>query len=144
MYLRASRRNLLQIWVVAMAGVLNAVRATGQENSSSDKRSQPKSGKDEEAVYEPGGDVKAPKLLHYVEPEFSPNSKEAFVEGTVKISTVVTVEGNPEAFRIVRGLNTEEDRTAVEALKKWKFTPGTKAGHPVNVRVVVEIEFHLL
>ena len=99
---------------------------------------------DAEKIYEPGGDVKRPKLVRYVEPEFSAKSKEAFVEGTVKISTVVTVEGVPSICRIVSGLNAEEDRTALEALKQWRFQPGTKCGHPVNVRVTVEIAFHLL
>lgn len=97
-----------------------------------------------EKIYEPGGDVKGPKLLHYVEPEFSPKSKEAFVEGTVRISTVITTEGVPTAYRVLSGLNAEEDRTAVEALKQWRFQPGTKDGQKVTVRVTVEIDFHLL
>jgi len=61
-----------------------------------------------DVVYEPGGDVKPPKLLHYVEPAFSPSSKEAFVEGTVKISTVVTTEGIATKLRVTSGLNAEE------------------------------------
>ena len=95
-------------------------------------------------VYEPGGAVKAPKLLHYVEPEFSSQSKEAFLEGTVKISTVVTADGHPSESRIIHGLNAEEDKTALEPLKQWRFQPGTKAGKPVNVRVNIEVVFHLL
>jgi TonB family protein len=97
-----------------------------------------------EIVYEPGGDVKPPKLVHYVEPAFSPSSKEAYVEGTVKISTVVTRDGVTTSLRVTSGLNAEEDRTAMEAVKQWKFQPGTKAGQPVNVRVNVEVTFHLL
>lgn len=79
-----------------------------------------------------------------MEPEFSPKSKEAYVEGVVKISTVVDTDGSPTAYRVTSGLNAEEDRTAVEALKKWKFKPGTKNGQPAKVRVTVEVEFHLL
>lgn len=88
--------------------------------------------------------MKPPKLTHYVEPDFSPSSKEAFVEGTVKISTVVTTEGLPSMLKIVKGLNTDEDKTAVEAVKQWRFQPGTKAGQPVRVKVTVEVDFHLL
>lgn len=95
-------------------------------------------------VYEPGGAIKAPKLIHYVEPEFSSQSKEAFIEGTVKISTVVTAEGHPSESHVIHGLNAEEDRTALEALKQWRFQPGTKEGKPVNVKVNIEIAFHLL
>jgi TonB family protein len=98
----------------------------------------------EEPTYTPGGDVKPPKLIHYVEPEFSSSSKEAFVEGVVKISIVVTADGLPTELHIVSGLNTEEDNTAMVAVKQWRFQPGTKNGRPVRVRVTVEINFHLL
>jgi len=98
----------------------------------------------DDPVYEPGGDVKPPKLIHYVEPDFSPDSKEAFVEGTVKISSIVTTDGIPTNLHVTSGLNAEEDRTAVEAVKKWRFDPGTKGGHAVKVHVTIEVDFHLL
>jgi TonB family protein len=79
-----------------------------------------------------------------VEPEFSSQSKEAFIEGIVKISTIVTTEGNASESRVIHGLNAEEDRTALEALKQWRFQPGTKNGKPVRVKVTIEIAFHLL
>lgn len=98
----------------------------------------------DDTVYEPGGDVKPPKLIHYVEPAFSSSSKEAFVEGTVKISTVVTADGKPSGIKVVKGLNTEEDRTAMDAVEQWRFDPGTRSGKPVKVRVNVEVDFHLM
>jgi protein TonB len=97
-----------------------------------------------EKVYDPGGDVKPPKLIHYVEPAFSDDSTEAFVEGTVRILTVVTRDGIPTDLHVTSGLNAQEDRTALDAVKQWRFQPGTKDGHPVNVRVTVEVDFHLL
>lgn len=114
------------------------------DDQKDERKAESKADSDEDKVYEPGGDVKSPKLVHYVEPAFSAKSKEAFVEGTVKLSAVITKAGavtNPE---VLSGLNAEEDRTAVEALKQWKFDPGTRNGQPVNVRVTVEINFHLL
>jgi TonB family protein len=95
-------------------------------------------------VYQPGGDVKSPKLVHYVEPAFSSSSKEAFVEGVVRISAVVKSDGVPTDIHISKGLNSEEDQKAMEAVGKWRFRPGTKNGQAVNVRVTVEVEFHLL
>ena len=126
--LELGRRLLCVAWI--LASFCGSVQAVGEQESSE--------------VFEPGGPVRAPKLIHYVEPEFSPASKEAFVEGTVKISTVVTSDGMPTKCQVVAGLNTEEDRTAVEALKQWRFKPGTKEGKPVNVHVTVEVAFHLL
>ena len=116
---------------------------SNDQDSKSDKKSTEKA-KGNEKVYVPGGDVKAPKLTHYVEPEFSSSSKEAFVDGVVKIETVVTVEGLPSELKILTGLNAEEDKTAMEAVRQWRFRPGTKGDEPVKVRVTVEVDFHLL
>ncbi len=137
------RREFL--WTLARA--LTAACVTGSiwaDDSAGQSDNQRKSDGANDKIYEPGGDVKGPKLVHYVEPAFSPSSKEAFVEGTVKISTVVTREGVATDLHVTSGLNAEEDKTAVEAVKQWKFDPGTKDGQPVNVRVTVEVTFHLL
>ncbi|MBV9038348.1 MAG: energy transducer TonB [Acidobacteriaceae bacterium] len=145
MYLNSSRRaffcQLIAAILLDIRGGADGLQ-TGANNSKAEANNSKKDAVAE--VYEPGGSIKAPKLLHYVEPEFSSKSKEAFIEGTVKISTVVTAEGRPSEPRIVHGLNAEEDRTAIEALKQWRFQPGTKDGKPVNVRVMVEVAFHLL
>ncbi|MGH9584581.1 MAG: energy transducer TonB [Bryobacteraceae bacterium] len=95
-------------------------------------------------VYEPGGDVTPPKLIHYVEPAFSDSSKDAYTEGTVRILTVVTRDGIPTDLHVTSGLNADADRTALDAVKQWRFQPGLKNGRPVNVRVTVEVAFHLL
>jgi TonB family protein len=121
---------------------LAVLARSDDQAAKSDKDS--KTADEQEKIYEPGGDVKPPKLVHYVEPAFSPSSKEAFVEGTVKISTVITRDGVATSLRVVSGLNSEEDRTAAEAVKQWKFQPGTKAGQPVSVHVTVEVTFHLM
>ena len=129
-------------WVGAIA--LSLLVSVGLGRADDNKAKE--QGKDPAPVevFEPGPGVKAPKLIHYVEPEFSANSKEAFVEGVVKVSTVVSTDGTVSNCQILRGLNAEEDRTAMKAVKLWRFQPGTKEGKPVNVRVTVEIEFHLM
>lgn len=115
-----------------------------QDGSKDAKKSAGDKGKDEDKVYVPGGDVKPPKLTHYVEPEFSSSSSEAFVDGIVKIEAIVTADGLPTNLKILSGLNTQEDKTAMEAVKQWRFRPGTKGDEPVKVKVTVEVNFHLL
>lgn len=139
MYPDSSRRAFCWKLLISLPGALVAARADDQSSANHKDK-----GTAENKVYQPGGDVKPPKLVHYVEPDFSPKSKEAFVEGTVKMSTVVTSDGVATDLHVMSGLNTEEDRTAVEAVKQWKFQPGTKDGQPVNVKVTVEVSFHLL
>lgn len=130
------------VWVRALA--ISLLLSAALCRADDDKQKEKTSDAAAAEVYEPGPAVKAPKLVHYVEPEFSANSKEAFVEGVVRVSTVVTKEGTASNCQIVRGLNSEEDKTALKAVKLWRFQPGTKDGKPVNVRVTVEIEFHLM
>ncbi len=95
-------------------------------------------------VYEPGGDVTRPKLVHAVEPAFSTKSNEAFVEGTVTVSAVVNAHGGLMDIQVLKGLSAAQDRSALDALKEWRFEPGLKAGKPVNVRVKIQVDFHLL
>jgi hypothetical protein len=89
-YPNSNRRSFL-ISLISVAGGCLAgqtqVRALDGQNGSKAKPA------DEPDIYEPGGEVKAPKLVHYVEPNFSSSSQEAFVEGVVRISAVVTTEG---------------------------------------------------
>ena len=95
-------------------------------------------------VYSPGGDVKAPKVVHYVEPAFADTSKEAFVDGIVKLKTTVTPQGLPTDIQVTKGLSAQEDQNAIDAVKQWRFQPGTKGGEAVHVRVSIEIAFHLM
>jgi TonB family protein len=125
------------------AGLFAGPSVAWCDDDKKDSKTESNSGPDD-TVYEPGGDVKSPRLVHYVEPAFSSSSKEAFVEGTVKISTVVTTDGKPTEAHVVKGLNSDEDHNAMEAVMKWRFDPGTKKGKPVKVRVNVEVDFHLL
>jgi TonB family protein len=120
-----------------------ASNAAGPSAASSNSDSAKKQ-KAADVVYEPGNGVKPPKLVHYVEPEFSPSSEEAFVNGLVRLSTVVTPEGIPTAVRVVTGLTKSEDESAISAVQQWRFEPGTKDGEAVNVRITVEVDFHLL
>ena len=94
----------------------------------------------DDAVYEVGNGVSAPRLTKQVQPQHP--SKGFKVTGTVLIGLVVSPSGDPTKVHVVRSLEKDIDQAAVEAVQKWQFQPGMKDGKPVPVKVAVEIRFH--
>ncbi len=93
---------------------------------------------------DPGRSVTAPRLLSKVEPTYAEQARKARYEGTVVLRVVVSPEGTVEEPSIVMPLGLGLDEKAIEAVKKWRFEPGTKDGKPVAVVANVEVNFHLL
>ncbi len=91
-----------------------------------------------------GGDVTKPELLHKVEPEYSEEARKAKHSGTVVLYIEVDTTGHATNIRVIRSLGLGLDEKAVEAVKKWIFAPGKKAGKPVTVQATVEVNFRLL
>ncbi len=63
------------------------------------------------------------------------------MKGSVSISLVVNSKGLPENPQVVQGLDPEVDKSAVEAIKQWRFSPAQKDKKPVAVKVTVEVQF---
>jgi protein TonB len=116
--------------------------------ASDDQKSGQKSGTDDDPVTEPvydiGGDVKPPRVVHRVMPEFTEKSREQHVEGSVVLVTVVTSKGEAHQIRVQKSLDKELDQKAIEALRQWQFQPGQKDNKPVATRVSIEIRFNVL
>jgi TonB family protein len=87
--------------------------------------------------------VQPPKVLFRVEPEYTPEARDAKVQGTVVVQAVIHEDGGLEVIKIVRGLDYGLTDKAVEALQQWKFTPGMKDGKAVSVALNVEVNFNL-
>jgi bla regulator protein BlaR1 len=94
-------------------------------------------------IYHVGGDVSAPKLVYAPDPEFTKKARRAKYQGACVISTVVDAEGNPTQVKVVRHLGMGLENKAVEAVKQYKFEPGTRLGKPVAVEVKIEVNFRL-
>jgi TonB family protein len=112
--------------------------------STPTETTQTKSGPPGRAVYKVGGDVLPPFLLHKIEATYTPEAHASHVEGTVVLYVEVTPEGFTENIRIIRSLDAGLDQKAIQAVREWRFRPGTKAGKPVTVAATVEVNFRLL
>ena len=95
----------------------------------------------EPQVYEPGPGVVAPKLLHDVKPHYPPSAVNSGISGTVLLACVVRPDGTASDISVKRSLDPVLDNEAIEALKQWRFTPGSRDGKPVPVMVSVEMSF---
>lgn len=92
-------------------------------------------------VLRPGGGVTTPTVLQEVKPEYPAAKREAGIAGTVTLDCVVLPNGRVGDTRVTRALDPELDRQAIAALRQWRFTPGSRDGKPVPVRVSVDIDF---
>jgi TonB family protein len=94
-------------------------------------------------VHRIGGDVTAPVLTSKVEPKYTEEARIAKYQGTAVLSIEVGPDGLAHNIKVVRALGFGLDQKAIEALSRWKFSPGAMAGHPVTVAAMVETNFKL-
>ncbi|HEY3975063.1 MAG TPA: energy transducer TonB [Candidatus Sulfotelmatobacter sp.] len=87
--------------------------------------------------------VIAPKAIYSPEPEFSEKARKAGEQGNVTLSLIVGTDGKPRDVKVSCSSQPDLNDNAAEALKNWRFEPGTKDGKPVMVEVAVEVQFHL-
>jgi TonB family protein len=87
--------------------------------------------------------LKQPQSVYTPDPSFSEEARRARYQGTTILNVVVDKEGNVSRIRLVRPLGMGLDENAMEALKTWRFKPGTYNGQPVSVEMNVEVAFNL-
>lgn len=90
----------------------------------------------------PGVRVKmeAPHLTYAPDPKFPKNERKARHQGTAVLLLVVHSDGLPGDITVSRTLSPEFDKAAIDAVKKWRFSPATRDGKPVAVRIQVEVK----
>jgi TonB family protein len=95
-------------------------------------------------LYQIGGRVSAPVVIHSVEAEFSDEARRAKYQGVCLVSLIVDAQGNPQNIRISQALGMGLDEKAIEAIRQYKFKPAMKDGKtPVPVPITIEVNFHL-
>jgi len=88
-------------------------------------------------------DVTAPLLIHSVLPEYSPEAKQAKIQGTIELMITVKVDGTVQFENFRKTLGYGLDEKAREAVEQWLFTPGKKNGVPVATMTTVSMNFSL-
>jgi TonB family protein len=89
-----------------------------------------------------GGRIAMPPRLVHTQPIYPQLAKVGKVQGTVDIAIVVDQFGNVEQAKVVRSI-PQLDNAAVEAVRKWKYSPTVVNGVAVPVTMVVHVTFAL-
>jgi TonB family protein len=86
--------------------------------------------------------VRPPRKLVNVSPVYPPAARDAKVQGVVILETVIGVDGTVARTGVVRSIPLL-DQAAMDAVRQWRFEPTLLNGVPVEVEMVVTINFTL-
>jgi protein TonB len=87
-----------------------------------------------------GGQIKAPEVLHRVEPRYPPVAQNAHVAGTVVLEAIVDKAGRVQSVRVLRGIPLLNE-SAVEAVKQWRYSPLMLNGQATPFILTVTVTF---
>ena len=90
-----------------------------------------------------GGNVKAPVAVSRVDPVYTEAARRARVRGFAIVEATIDRQGNVIEARIVKPLPMGLDAAALNAVRQWKFRPGTLNGQPVPVIFNLTVNFQL-
>lgn len=91
--------------------------------------------------FQRAGTLSGPDLLQKVDPKYPQELIKEHVQGEVILYAIIRKDGSVDSVQLVRGLEPQLDRNAMEALAQWKFRPGTRDGAPVDMETVAHIPF---
>ncbi len=84
-----------------------------------------------------------PAAVTRVQPEYPELARKAGIEGTVLVKILVDKEGRVRDAILLRGIGAGLDEAALEAIRKWVYTPAIQNSRPVAVWVAQPILFRL-
>ena len=91
-----------------------------------------------------GGNIRVPRKLHDVRPVFPVSMREAAREGTVPMEAIIGTDGSVTSVRVLSAdIHPDFAISAVDAVRQWRFDPTLLNGKPVEVRMIVSVEFKL-
>jgi TonB family protein len=91
-----------------------------------------------------GSALTPPRIIGViVQPAYTAEAFERFIEGTVRLEGTVDTAGNTTNLHVVKGLGFGLDESALSEVANWKFTPGLRNGAPVQTSLDIDVDFKL-
>jgi TonB family protein len=88
------------------------------------------------------GDIKKPRLIRKVDPNYPEKAKKAGIQGRVVVTAVTDVFGCVVEAKVIKGPEALRE-TAVNAIKQWVYEPYLINGVPKPVKFTVVVSFNL-
>ena len=145
------RRGFIGLAIVLIAGL--ALAAPQSSTINPEKPANPVI--DAEGVYHVGNGVTAPKLVYSVDAEFSEAARRKGINGTVMVALTVMLNGQVANVHVKRSAAEDFtkakdrkaaatlDEKALEAIRQYRFEPGSYKGKPVPVAISIDVNFHI-
>jgi TonB family protein len=89
-----------------------------------------------------GGNLKAPRKIKDVKPEYPQEAKDNGLQGVVILEGVIGADGRVREARILRSVRGL-DEAAMTAMLQWEFTQTLLNGAPIPVVMTVTVNFTL-
>ena len=90
----------------------------------------------------PGFDI-APKVTIQVPPVYPPQALKDGIVGTVYLETKIDALGTVSAVKVTKSDADVLNDAAMEAVRKWRFTPAKKDGKDIACTVTIPFKFQL-
>jgi TonB family protein len=84
-----------------------------------------------------------PRLISRRDPEYTPEARQAGLQGKVELSVTVGTDGVPRDIQVLHGLGSGLDQKAIDCASTWRFQPATLNGNTVTAVILVEVPFRL-
>jgi protein TonB len=91
----------------------------------------------------PAHDVRLPRVIKKVEPQYTERARAAGVQGTVILEAMLDEYSRLHGFSVSRGLGYGLDENAIRCARQWEFEPATRDGVPTAVPLALEVIFRL-
>ena len=91
----------------------------------------------------PGNDLTPPRLLKFVDAEYPSAAKDAGLTADVLLRLRVESDGSVSEAEVIEGAGHGFDEAALAAARQFVFSPATRAGKPIVVRIPFKYSFTL-
>lgn len=89
-----------------------------------------------------GGNVQMASVIHQLRPVYPPLARQARIQGTVKLSAVISREGTIQELQVISG-HPLLVQSALDAVRQWRYRPTLLNGEPVEVSTTIDVIFTL-